>query len=248
MAHGDRLLDRPRSVRERWADEILDRLSPIMGALGIVFVLLVLGEQLARPGPLAVVLAVLSWTLWAVFAAEFVARLVVTPDTGAFLRRNWWQIVFLVLPFLRLLRVLRIARLTRSGRVLSGAVRGSRSTQAVLGSRLAGLGSIVAITVLGSSQLLFEFSDYPRYADALHAAALGAISGEPLQKADGFALVMEVFLAIFSVVVFGALAGLLGSFFIESRDSEKQAATDSVGSAVLPAQGRMERATGIEPA
>ncbi|ULE31862.1 hypothetical protein [Mycobacterium sp. IDR2000157661] len=227
MARGSRLLEEPRSVRERWADEILDRLSPIMGVLGIVFVLLVLGEQLARPGPLSVAMAVLSWMLWAVFAVEFVARLVVTPDTGAFLRRNWWQIIFLVLPFLRLLRLLRIARLTRSGRVLSGAVRGSRSAQAVLGSRLAGLGSVVAITVLGSSQLLFEFSDYPRYADALHAAALGAITGEPLQKADGFALAMDVVLAVFSVVVFGALAGLLGSFFIESRDSEKRAAAES---------------------
>lgn len=224
MAHGKRLIEEPRSVRERWADEILDRLSPIMGVLGILFVLLVLGEQLARPGLLATVMAVLSWTLWAVFAIEFIARLVVTPDTGAFLRKNWWQIIFLVLPFLRLLRALRIARLTRSGRVLSGAVRGSRSAQAVLGSRLAGLGSVVAITVLGSSQLLFEFSDYPRYADALHAAALGAITGEPLQKADGFARAVEVFLAVFSVVVFGALAGLLGSFFIEERNNEKEVA------------------------
>ena len=224
MAHGDRLLERPRSERERWAEEILDRLSPLMGGLGIVFVLLVLGEQLARPGALSTVLAVLSWTLWAVFALEFAARLVVTPDTGAFLRRNWWQIVFLVLPFLRLLRLLRVARLTRSGRVLSGAVRGSRSAQAVLGSRLAGLGSVVAITVLGSSQLLYEFSDYPRYADALHAAALGAITGEPLQRTDTFARAMEVFLAAFSVVVFGALAGLLGSFFIEERSNDKEAA------------------------
>lgn len=159
MAHRNRLLARPRSVRERWADEILDRLSPVMGGLGIVFVLLVFGEQLARPDLLSVIMAVLSWILWAVFVVEFIARLVVTPDTSVFLRKNWWQIVFLVLPFLRLLRV---ARLTRSGRVLSGAVRGSRSAQAVLGSRLAGLGSVVAITVLGSSQLLFEFSDYPR--------------------------------------------------------------------------------------
>lgn len=223
MARGSRLLEEPRSVRERWADEILDRLSPIMGVLGIAFVLLVLGEQLARPGPLSVALAVLSWLLWAVFAVEFGARLVVTPDTGAFLRRNWWQVVFLVLPFLRLLRLLRVARLTRSGRVLSGAVRGSRSAQAVLGSRLAGLGAVVAITVLGSSQLLYEFSDYPSYADALHSAALGAITGEPLAKADGFAKVTEVVLAAFSVVVFGALAGLLGAFFLENRSRDENA-------------------------
>ena len=252
MARDNGLLQRTRSQRELWAEEILDRLSPLMGVLGIVFVLLVLGEQLARPGLLSVAMEILSWVLWAVFALEFVARLVVTPDTAAFLRRNWWQIVFLVLPFLRLLRLVRIARLTRSGRVLSGAVRGSRSAQAVLGSRLAGLGSIVAITVLGSSQLLFQFSDYPRYGDALHAAALGAITGEPLEKADGFAQAMEVFLAIFSVVVFGALAGLLGSFFTENRHREREEAaergsTDSAGSPRRPAPSA-KRATGVKPA
>ncbi|MCV7154053.1 hypothetical protein [Mycolicibacterium pyrenivorans] len=224
MVRGNELLQRPLDQRERWADEILDRLAPVMGVLGIVFVLLVLGEQLARPGPLSVVLAVLSWLLWAVFAIEFLARLVVAPKTTTFLRRNWWQLIFLVLPFLRLLRLLRVARLTRSGRVLAGAVRGSRSAQQVLGSRLAGLGSVVAITVLGSSQLLYQFSDYPRYADALHSAALGAVTGEPLGKTDGFAQVTDVVLAIFSVVVFGALAGLLGSFFIENRTLQKEAA------------------------
>ncbi len=224
MAHGNELLKRPPSQRERWADEILDRLTPVMGMLGIVFVLLVLSEQLARPGPLSVALALLSWSLWAVFAVEFVARLVVAPDTAVFLRRHWWQVVFLVLPFLRLLRLVRVVRLTRSGRMLAGAVRGSRSTQQVLGSRLAGLGSVVAIVVLGSSQLLFQFSDYGQYADALHAAALGAVTGEPLGKADGFAQVAEVFLAAFSVVVFGALAGLLGSFFVENRYRDREAA------------------------
>lgn len=227
MARGNELLQQPSALREKWADEILDRLAPVMGVLGIVFVLLVLGEQLARPGLLSMVLAVLSWLLWAVFATEFVARLVVAPSTKAFLRRNWWQVIFLVLPFLRLLRLLRVARLTRSGRVLAGAVRGSRSAQQVLSSRLAGLGSVVAITVLGSSQLLYQFSDYPRYADALHSAALGAVTGEPLGKTDGFAQVTEVILAVFSVVVFGALAGLLGSFFIENRDHQKEAAERS---------------------
>ncbi len=40
-------------------------------------------------------------------------------------------------------------------------------------------------------------------------------------KTDGFAQVTDVVLAIFSVVVFGALAGLLGSFFIENRTLQK---------------------------
>ena len=40
---------------------------------------------------------------------------------------------------------------------------------------------------MGSSQLLFQFSEYTRYAEALHASALATITGEPLGLPDGFA-------------------------------------------------------------
>ena len=83
------LLRRTPTERERWADEVLDRLSPAMTALGVLFLLVVLGESVAREGTsVAVALTVLGWGLWLVFVVEFVARLVVAPDTGRFLRRN----------------------------------------------------------------------------------------------------------------------------------------------------------------
>lgn len=74
---------------------------------------------------------------------------------------------------------------------------------------------ISAITILGSSQLLFEFEIYDHYGDALHAAALAAITGEPLARPDGFAKALEVGLAAFSVVVFATLAATLGAYFLE---------------------------------
>lgn len=210
--------------REVWAEELLDRLTPLMSALGILFLLVVLGEQFARSGgTLSWMLTVLGWLLWVLFAAEFAARLVVAPDTGQFLRRNWWQLLFLVLPFLRVFRLVRAVRVLRTGRVLSSAVRSSRSARQVLGGRVGWLAVVSAITVFGSSQLLFEFGEYPIYADALHAAALAAITGEPLGRSDGFSRALEVLLAIFSVVVFATLAGTLGAYFLESvqRTTEK---------------------------
>lgn len=208
--------------RERWAEELLDRLTPVMSALGLVFLLVVLGEQLARPGSLlGTSLAVLGWLLWAAFVTEFVARHVVAPDKGRFWRRNWWQLVFLALPFLRFLRLLRAARVLRTGRVLSSAVRSSRSARTVLGGRLGWLAAVSAITVLGSSQLLYQFSGYERYGDALHAAALATVTGEPLGRADGFSQVLEVALAVFSVVVFATLAGSLGAYFLEARAEDR---------------------------
>lgn len=203
--------------RDVWAEELLDRLTPVMSALGILFLLVVFGEQFARAGgKLSVLLTILGWALWAVFATEFVARMVVAPDTSRFLRRNWWQLLFLVLPFLRVLRLIRAVRVLRTGRVLSSAVRSSRSAQQVLGGRVGWLAVVSAITVFGSSQLLYQFGDYRTYADALHAAALAAITGEPLGRPDSFSRILEVVLAVFSVVVFATLAGTLGAYFLHS--------------------------------
>lgn len=212
------VLARSRSERERWAQELLDRLTPAMSALGILFLLVVLGEQFTRPGSaVSLAFTIGGWLLWAVFVVEFVARMVVAPDTGRFWRRNWWQVLFLVLPFLRVLRLVRAVRVLRSGRVLSSAVRSSRSAHRVLTGRVGWLGAVWAITVLTSSQLLYQFSGYRRYGEALHAAALATITGEPLGRSDGFAQVLEVLLAVFSVVVFATLAASLGAFFVERR-------------------------------
>lgn len=212
------VLQRAPSDRELWAQELLDRLTPAMSALGLLFLLVVLGEQFAHPGSgVAIAFAVAGWLLWAVFAVEFLARMVVAPDTARFWKRNWWQVVFLVLPFLRILRLARAVRVLRSGRVLSSAVRSSRSAHQVLTGRIGWLTSVWAITVLGSSQLLYQFSGYSRYGEALHAAALATITGQALERPDAFSQVLEVVLAVFSVVVFAALAGTVGAFFVERR-------------------------------
>ncbi len=213
---------RPPSERERLAEQLLDRLTPVMSALGVLFLLLVLGERAARAGSgLATAFSIGGWVLWAVFVTEFVARLVVAPDTGAFLRRHGWQVLFLVLPFLQVLRLVRAVRFLRAGRLVSGAVRGSRSTGRVLSSRLGWLTVTSAILVLAVSQLLLELGSYSRYGDALHDTALAAISGESLGRPDALARVVEVLLAAYSVAVFATLAGTVGAYFLRADQPER---------------------------
>ncbi len=226
------MVNRSEVEREIWADELLDRLTPVMSALSVVFVLVVIGESLATSGTtLSLGLTVAGWLIWLIFVAEFLARLVVAPKTAEFLKRNWWQVVFLVLPFLRFLRLIRTIRLLRAGRVLSSAVRSSRSARRVLGSRVGWLAVVSAITALGSSQLLYEFEVFDRYGDALHAAALATITGEPIAQPDGFAKVLDVALAAYSVVVFAALAATLGAYFLER---ERLTSPDPTPSATAP--------------
>ena len=227
------LTSRSRAEREVWADELLDRLTPAMSALSVVFVLVVVGESMATDGTgLSLALIIAGWIIWLAFAVEFIARLIVAPDTSSFLKRNWWQALFLILPFLRILRLVRIVRFFRTGRVLSSAIRSSRSARRALGSRVGWLAVISAIAILASSQLLFEFEIFDRYGDALHAAALATITGEPIASPDAFARVLEVTLAAFSVVVFATLAGTLGAYFLESQRGSS--ATPGLAAAPTP--------------
>jgi voltage-gated potassium channel len=192
-----------------------------MAALGVLFILVVLGETLARGDrPLADILFWSGWVLWVTFLAEFVLRLAVAPATGRFLRRNWWQLLFLAVPFLRFLRLFRVGR---AGRIVSSAVRGGRSAGRTLTGRLGWLLVIHLMIVLAASQLLFEFGPYRSFAAALHAAALASVSGEPLRQPGALAALMDVALAVYAVVVFAATAGTIGAYLLERRSEEGRA-------------------------
>lgn len=206
----------PPAARERWADRIADTLDAPMTALGVIFLLVVLAETVLRPrGATATALVVTGWALWSIFVAEFVVRLVVAPSAARFLRRNWWQVVFLALPFLRFARILSRLRVLRTGRVLSSAVRSTRTASRQLSNRLAWLAVITAIVILSASQVLYQLTPSVSFADTLHATALATVSGAPLDVESGPAKLVELVLILYSVVVFAALAGMLGAFFLE---------------------------------
>jgi voltage-gated potassium channel len=128
----------PEEAAETWrqqlAEQLEERRTPLMSALGVVFLLVVLSEpSRAEPGgEVARALAAVGWALWGVFVLEYAARLVIATDRLRLLRRTWWQLLFLALPFRRFLRLVRLLRLLRTGRVLSSAISSSRSAGRVL--------------------------------------------------------------------------------------------------------------------
>ena len=220
-------LDRsPPSERERLADAVGERLDVPMTGAGVIFLLLVVAETVSSPtGAVGTAFSVASWVLWAAFVAEFVLRLAIAPSWTGYLRRNWWQIVFLAVPFLRFLRAVHAMRAARVGRVVGSAVRSGRTAGRRLSSRLSIVAVVTLIVVLAASQLLFESGAYDTYAAALHAAALATIAGEPTGSDNGFNRFLEVILIAYSVVVFAALAGSFGAYLLE-RSTGAAAASD----------------------
>jgi voltage-gated potassium channel len=204
-------------ARERWAEVVATRLDAPMSALGLIFLLVVLGQTVATSSAVQRPLAAVGWLLWAIFVSEFALRLWVSPVRSRFLKRNWWQLIFLALPMLRFVRLVLVLRAARAGRVVSSAVRSSRSAGRVLSDRLAWLAAVSVILVLAASQLLFAFGVYALYGDALHDAALATITGTPMGQEAGLAKVLDVVLGIWSVGIFAAVAGTLGAYFLEER-------------------------------
>lgn len=199
------------------AEGLARRLDRPMGALGLVFVLVVLGQSLAREPWLVTSLTVAGWVCWAVFVAEFAFRAYRAPSQRRSWLRNWWQLVFLALPFLRFARALTLLRTARFGGVLSAAIRGSRSAGRLLSNRIGWLTAVTGVVVLASSQLLYVVGAYDTYGPALHDAALATVTGQPLVTGHGLARFIEVVLAVYSVAVFATLAGALGAYFLERR-------------------------------
>jgi voltage-gated potassium channel len=210
------------------AEILASRLDRPMGMLGVLFLFVVLGQLLVSDPSWTRVLSIIGWIFWAIFAAEFALRAYVARSQAEFWRRNWWQVIFLLFPFLRFLRALQAARLLRLGRaarvggILSAGIRGSRSAGRLLTGRIGWLAAVTAVVILASSQLLYAMESSTDYSAALYEAAMATITGSGITSTDAFSKALQLVLAIYSVVIFATLAGSLGAFFLQSQDENKR--------------------------
>ncbi|MFC7401339.1 hypothetical protein [Citricoccus sp. GCM10030269] len=216
-------LNPPSAERAEAAEALAARLDRPMGFLGILFLLVFLGQLLVTEPGWSRALSIAGWVFWALFVAEFLFRAYVAGFQSAFWRRNWWQVIFLLTPFLRFVRalqavrILRVARVARVGGIVSAGVRGSRSAGRLLSSRIGWLAAVTVVVVLASSQLLYAFESQTDYTTALYEAALATVTGSGITTEDPVSKVLRLVLAVYSVAVFATLAGSLGAYFLRDE-------------------------------
>ena len=212
------------SGRLRRAEILARRLDKPMGILGVIFLFVVLGQLVAKDPAMVNAFTVAGWLFWTVFVAEFLLRAYIAGFSKDFWRKSWWQVIFLLLPFLRFfralqaLRLLRVARVARYGSILSAGIRGSRSAGRLLTSRIGWLSAVTAVVILASSQLLYVTGEHSSYAQSLYESAMAAITGDGITGTSTFSRIIQVLLAIYSVAVFATLAGTLGAFFLRQKE------------------------------
>ena len=225
--------DRQRLAGER--DELLQQVSDFlagpMTVLGFVWLVLVVVELTAGLSPL---LQALNYTIWALFAVQFLVELLIAPRKTTYLRRNWLTVLSLALPALRVVRIARLARVLRAARgarllrVVSTANRGMRSLGRVMGRR--GLGYVLALTllvnVLGAAGIYaFERdvpgSGIPSFATALWWTAMTLTTmGADYFPRTGEGRLLGLLLATYGFTVFGYVTAAIASLFV-ARDAEE---------------------------
>jgi voltage-gated potassium channel len=204
-----------------------------MAWLGVIFGLAALLQFAPLRPTEAHVLEFVIWALWALFLVEFLARVALAEHRGTYVRRHWLQVVMLALPTLRLFSLLRLVRLGRAvpaARVISSSFRSSRSTGALLGSRLGYLAGIASVALIGLAELAFVVAGddpsgaFRTFHDTLLWTGSTVIGnqGDPVPESAIGRLLMDVGFML-GLVLFATLAGALGAYFLGSRASAVEA-------------------------
>ncbi|MBD0291474.1 MAG: ion transporter [Thermoleophilia bacterium] len=209
----------------RWATE---RADPFMAWLGALFALLVgYGIAVDVSANASRVLEIAGWTIWSVFALEFLGKLWLAPVKRRFLVRHWLQIVMLAVPTLRVLRFLRLLRLGRAlpaARVVSSSYRTVGTARKLFRSRLAYLGGTTVVVAIALAELAFLFERdaaepaFASFGDAVFWAfsVVLALQGDPVPGTAGGRMAMLAGF-VFGLVVVASLAGTIGAYFLEER-------------------------------
>lgn len=212
-----------------WVAAANERADPFMAWLGILFALLV-GFDLAvdvSPGA-STAIDIVGWSIWGIFGLEFTVELWLAPKRITYLRRHWWQPLFLLLPFLRVLSFLRLARVGRAlpaSRVLSSSYRALGTARFLVRSRLSYLGAMAVVGAIAVGELIYVFEHedvaggpFDTFGDAIlwSLSTVIAMQADPVPESVGGRIVM-LFGFLLGLILIASLAGVVGSFLIDER-------------------------------
>lgn len=226
---------------ERWARAATERADPFMAWLGALFALLV-GYELVvddLSSTTTRVLSIAGWVIWAIFLAEFAAKLWLAPRRATYLRRHWLHAAALALPTLRLLRFARLLRLGRAlpaARVVTSTYRVTGTARRLVRSRLGYLAALTVVFGVAVAELIYLLErgrpGFASFSDAVlwSFSTVLALQGDPVpESAPGRLVMLAGFL--FGLIVVASLAGVLGAYFVDDRreraESEEAAPGDA---------------------
>jgi voltage-gated potassium channel len=203
------------------------RLELPLAVLGFVWLAILVLELVRGIGP---VLEAASLAIWVIFIADFLLRLLLAPQRGRYLRKNWFTALSLVIPALRIARFARAIRAVRGirlVRLVSSINRGMGALGRSMGRR--GAGYVLALTFVvilagAAGMLAFEGradgGGLRNYGDALwFTAMIITTMGSQYWPASLEGRILAFLLSLYALGILGYVTAVLASFFVE-RDTD----------------------------
>lgn len=228
-------LERARIERRREALQRFESITamPLL-VLALAFIpLLVLPLLFELPDSVDEAFFVLDWFIWAAFAVEYIVRLTLAIEKWQFVRRNWADLLIVIVPFLRPLRImrsaraLRLLRLTRLVALLNVVSRQAR--RLLVKHRLHLVILVTAVLVLVGAALGFAIEEgqggkMNSFGDSLwwSVSTVTTVGYGDVYPVTPAGRGLAVLLMLAGVAFFSVLAGNIAAFFLE-RMPEKQA-------------------------
>lgn len=196
----------------------------------VVLVLPDIGPHLS-PGTLSALNAI-DVGIWAAFLAEYLARLLIAPNRVAFVVRNVFDLLLVVIPVLRPLRLLRTVRLLRAARLIrigAGAGRVVRVSRIRLASRAALLtAGSAGIMILAAAVMELDAergaakANITTFGDALWWAVstITTVGYGDLYPVTPAGRAIAVVLMITGVGIFGVVAASAAAWFVSADEEE----------------------------
>lgn len=178
----------------------------------------------------------IDYTVWALFALEYVIKLWLAPSRWSFVRTHVLELVVIVIPFLRPLRVVRLVRLLRMVRVLTVAGNLWRRGRAILthrGLHVVLLSVAVLVAICAGIEDALEAgapgSSIHGYGDALWWAVVTVTT---VGYGDDFPVTpagrgVAVVLMLVGIGLVGVLTATIASYFLEQQKDDKLAAVEA---------------------
>lgn len=220
--------DRRQQALERF--QAATELPLLVLALAMV-PLLILPLLADLPDRLDATFTAVDWFIWAVFAFEYVARLVLSADRWRYVRREWPNLLIVVLPFLRPLRVVRSARalrLLRLSRLVAFTSEvGQEAKRFLVRHKLHYALLVSMVVIVGSAAVMLALEEghggsINSFGDALWWAITTVTT---VGYGDKFPITaagrgVAAALMVTGIALFGVLTANLAAFMLE-RDDEQ---------------------------